>query len=205
MRLTTQISVIIAYAAFVWGSFLLIRGQELSWELLAPFGVTVSVVTLSAVVFVNWIWKQRFLRNWLVQKPDLTGTWKCKLISNFKIDGERVEKDVYVVIRQTLVSFNFYLYSDEAISASIAENLTSDRGGLFSLAVMYRNTPSVELRGERSEIHYGSALFTDISYDAGTVEGHYWTDRNTNGSLKFLERKDELVEGFDAAKALFQS
>jgi len=203
MKLRSQVTLIIALAVLIWGGILYFSGGGISWNLLAPFGITVTVVTLASILFVNFIWKWGLLRRWLVQRPNLSGTWKCKLVSNYTVEGKGVEKTVYVVIRQSLLSIHFSMYTDEARSVSISENITMDRGGLFSLAIVYRNTPKVEHRQEKSEMHYGAALFTDISYDTNCIEGHYWTDRNTNGSLDFLKRNKKLVESYAAADKLF--
>jgi hypothetical protein len=44
-----------------------------------------------------------------------------------------------VVIRQTLISLSFRLYSERAKSASIADKLAKEGTDLFTLAIAYQN------------------------------------------------------------------
>ena len=206
MHLRTQITATVGLAAMVWIGTLFVIGEPLSWRMLAPFGTTVTVVSIASVLFVQFAWRWRVFRNWLVQRPDLSGTWRCELTSNYiGQDGKAVQKIVYVVIRQTLVSLSFRLYSERAKSASIADNLAKDGTDLFALAIAFQNVPKFEDRGGGSEIHFGSSLFTHIDYDCQRVEGHYWTDRESKGSLVLLERKSKLVATFEEAQKLFAS
>jgi predicted pore-forming effector associated with SMODS systems len=203
VQLRAQVVLTIGLAAIVWSASLLMLGEALSWRMLAPFGITISAVTLTAFLFVQHAWRWWIFSKWLVQRPDLSGTWRCRLTSSYRLDGKPVEKTVYVVIRQTLVSLSFRLYTDRARSTSIAENLAKNGGGLFTLMIAYQNVPRVEDRGRETEIHYGSTLFMHIDYESKRIEGHYWTDRSTNGSLVLLERRAAQVASFEDAENLF--
>lgn len=206
MQLRTQISATIGLAAIVWMGTLLIMGEQLSWRMLFPFGATVAVVSSVSLYFVQFAWRWPIFRGWFVQRPDLSGTWKCHLTSNYIGDDDKpVEKTVYVVIRQTLISLSFRLYSERAKSASIADNLAKDGTDLFALAIAYQNIPRLEDRGSESEIHFGSSLFTHIDHDCQRLEGHYWTDRKSKGSLVLNERRPEQIASFEEAEKLFSS
>jgi len=162
MQLKSQISAVIALAALIWGIYLYFSGQDLSWKMVAPFGVTVSGVTLISIAFIKHLWRWNIFRRWLVERPDIAGTWKGRLKSSYTEGGQPVEKTVFVVIRQTLTSLSFRLYSEKARSFSLADSLSKDEPDLFKLAVAYQNVPNVEYPGVDSEIHYGAALFTHI-------------------------------------------
>lgn len=206
MHLRTQIAATIGLAAIVWIGTLFIMGEPLSWRMLTPFGATVTVVSTASVLFVHFAWRWPVFRRWLVQRPDLAGTWRCELTSSYVgNDGKPVQKAVYVVIRQTLISLSFRLYSERAKSASIADKLAKEGTDLFTLAIAYQNIPRLEDRGGESEIHFGSALFTHIDYDCQRIEGHYWTDRKSKGSLVLLERRLVQVATFEEAQRLFAS
>jgi hypothetical protein len=155
------------------------------------------------VLFVQFGWRWKFLRGWLVERPYLGGTWRAVLRSTYKVDGKPVEKVVYVVVRQTLTAISFRVYTDTAKSASLAESISRDGTDLFRLAVAYQNTPEVEERARDSQIHYGAAMFSHIDYGAERLEGHYWTDRNTSGALILEERHHAIVSTYKAARALF--
>jgi hypothetical protein len=204
MQLRSQIALIIGLAVVVWMISLLLFGEHPTLNMLGPFGATVTIVTSASLLFVKYGWCSPILRGWLVQRPDLRGTWKCHLNSNFVDDrGTPIEKVAYVVIRQTLTSLSFRLYTERARSASIADNIDRDGSDLFRLVIAYQNNPQIEYRDRREEIHYGSALFTHIDYQSNRIEGHYWTDRNTKGSLVLLERRGAQVTSFEEARSLF--
>jgi hypothetical protein len=67
---------------------------------------------------------------------------------------------------------------------------------VYQLVGVYQNKPDVTLRGQRSEIHYG-AMLLDIRGDPPTsLSGHYWTDRDTKGTIELTERTAELAASF---------
>jgi hypothetical protein len=202
--LRTQVALIIGIAVVVWTIFLSVFGQqELKTSLLAPMGATIATVTVAAVVFEKFVWRWHLLRGWLVTRPDLQGTWKARLVSNFASNGSPTEKVVYAVVRQSLTSLTLRLYTDKAKSASIASSLYVDGGDLFTLSISYQNVPDVEQRNGDSEIHYGAALFRDIDWVNRVIKGHYWTDRKTQGSLVLMQHSRECVSTYDDAVALF--
>lgn len=204
MALNTIIAGIVTSAFVVWAIYRIALGETPSLAMFAPLGLSTSAVTIFVLTFIHSIWKWKLLRGWLVDRPNLEGTWRCRLLSTYRdARGERVEKVVYAVIRQSFLNISLRLYTDAARSASISESLSKEGTALFQLAVVYQNVPNVEFRNGESDIHYGSALFTHIDHDAPRLEGHYWTDRDTSGSLILLERRREKVASFAAAEGLF--
>lgn len=205
MPMRSQITAIVALTFVVAGGLAYLDGRALSWAWFAPLSGTVATISLIAVCFERWAWRWRIFRGWLVGRPDFAGTWRCRLRSTYRDpeSGEPVEKAAYAVIRQTLTTLSFRLYTDSARSHSIAEKIHSSDGDLFSLTVAYQNVPEVELRGGQSAIHYGCSHFDHIDHDADTLSGHYWTDRGTAGSIVLKERVGELASSFDAARKLF--
>jgi hypothetical protein len=75
---------------------------------------------------------------------------------------------------------------------------------LYELAGVYRNTPQVHLRGERSEIHYGALLLELKGDPVNGLQGHYWTDRQTRGTLELSNRQKRLVNDYAEAARLFK-
>ncbi|HEX8579759.1 MAG TPA: hypothetical protein VF655_09235 [Allosphingosinicella sp.] len=203
MEARTQILLTVAAAVAVWGCALVIVGPAPSFDLLKPFGATVSVVTLLAVIFSKWIWKWRILRNWVVKRPDLNGTWKADLHSTFEVDGERVKKSGFMVIKQDLSELSIRLYTDQAHSYSLAQNVI-DRDGFFEVACVYLNVPTPHARAvQQSQIHHGALLLSHVGYDEELVEGMYWTDRETMGEIELSERRPTLVTSYRAGLRLY--
>src|SRR4051794_33823040 len=100
----THITVLILLAVIVWGGTLMTLGIPVTWDYTKPFAITVSVLSVSTLVFEKWIWKWRVFRGWLVNQPDLHGTWKVNLKSEWinPATGQGVgPQHCIMVIRQT--------------------------------------------------------------------------------------------------------
>ncbi len=204
MKLSTAITLIIGLAVIVWAIALVILGHGVSLSLLKPFGATTAAVTAVSVLFEKYFWRWKYFRGWLVERPFLGGTWRAILHSTYEEDGVRVSpKEVFVVIRQSMSTMTFRLYSDRAKSHSLAESIFRERTDMYALSVSYQSDPSIDQRNGESEIHYGAALFTHIADEPARLEGHYFTDRNTAGSLKLIERKNVYPSSYGEAREHF--
>jgi SMODS-associating 2TM, beta-strand rich effector domain len=110
--------------------------------------------------------------------------------------------EAYVVIRQTYSSIDARLFSLEMSSASLSASIVSDAVGLHVLFVIYRSEPKVLLRA-KSPIHYGGMLLSIRGDPARKLDGEYWTDRETKGSVAFLDRAKQTSYEFNDAAARF--
>lgn len=73
------------------------------------------------------------------------------------------------------------------------------------LTGVYQSDPSIHLRGKVSEIHYGAFKVRIYGYPVDKIEGHYWTDRNTTGSIQYEERRLEISDRYYSAESLFST
>lgn len=73
----------------------------------------------------------------------------------------------------------------------------------IELTGVYQSDPLIHLRGTISEIHYGAFKVRMTGRPIDRIEGHYWTDRNTTGSIRYTERRFEFCDRYDLAQALF--
>lgn len=187
-----HISSFIGLTIIVWLVTLWVQGNPvLSPEFIKPFGIVVSAITSIAIIFNKYAWSWKVFKNWYVNRPDLRGTWKMELQSSW-VDpktGKQIDPIIgYVVIRQTLTFLSFRMFTKESRSNSITHTIEREDDGLYKLAVVYRNEPDINLQGVRSEIHYGSFMLNINGDPANELQGHYWTDRTTKGSLKLTDR-----------------
>lgn len=88
-------------------------------------------------------------------------------------------------------------------SKLIAHSITQEGDGLYRIAAIYRNEPSIELQGVRSEIHHGSWLLETYDTPPHQLEGHYWTDRGTRGTINLSNRRKELFSSYEQANDEF--
>jgi hypothetical protein len=87
----------------------------------------------------------------------------------------------------------------ESTSGSLEANLIRDQDGVHRVVYVYDNTPRAEVR-HRSQIHYGATvLVAPRDTDTEGIEGHYFTDRNTSGEMRFHTRYAQLAETWAAA------
>jgi hypothetical protein len=203
-----HISSFIALTIIVWLFALWIQGQPvLSMNFLKPFSLVVGVISFIVWIFNKYGWAWKIFQNWYVKRPDLRGTWLTELKSDWinPETNERVSTIIcYMVVRQTLTSLSMRLITAESRSNLIAHSIFIENDGIYRVACVYRNEPKLELQGDRSEIHHGSFLFEVYGSPPTSLEGNYWTDRKTRGTLTLSNRKKELFENFETARAAFQ-
>ena len=204
-----HISSFIGLTIAAWLLALWVQGMPvLSLDFLRPFGLVVGIVGLIVGVFVKTAWAWPIFRGWYVRRPDIRGTWEVTLESNW-INPETKEGvppiKGYLSVRQTLTGLSLRLMTKESRSRLVAHSIELEDDGIYRISAIYRNEPRVELQGDRSEIHYGSLLLEVYSTPAESMDGHYWTDRGTRGTMKVSGRKNKVRDTFESAQGLCQS
>lgn len=207
MLTRSQISAFLGLSVVYWIGLLAWRGVPLSWEMLAPFGSVVGAVSLTIFVFDVWAWKWIIFRGWLIKRPNLHGTWKTELQSDW-INPETNEGiptiHCFMVIRQTASKLSIRLVTEESRSQTVSAGVEACSDGTFEVSCTYRNKPRSAFR-YRSEVHYGAMLLLAESANPLRIEGEYWTDRKTSGSVTLMDRKPKTPVTFEEAQALYKS
>ncbi|MBU2607654.1 MAG: hypothetical protein KKC43_17405 [Alphaproteobacteria bacterium] len=205
-----HVSSFVGLTGLVWLIALWAQGQPvLTWDFFAPFSVVVGVVVTVVTLFNLYAWSWSLLQGWYVKRPDLRGTWSAEMVSSY-INPETQKPtppiQAYIVVRQTLTTLSFRLLTKESSSVLLAYNFVEqEHAGLYKLIGVFRNEPRINLQRERSRIHHG-AFSIDIHGSPVTeLTGHYWTDRETNGSIKLSDRRNKLYDTFDQADQSFTS
>jgi hypothetical protein len=203
-----HITVLIILTVIIWAGTLLLLGLPLTWEYLKPYGITVGVTTAVATAFDRWMWHWPVFRNWLVKRPYLQGTWETTLVSDY-IDP-KTKKPVppipaIVTVRQTLTAMSLRLFTRESNSFLAGNKIVQQNDGIFELIGVYQNEPRIDLRGLRSEIHFGALKLNINGIPPSSLSGHYWTDRNTKGGMHLVRRIPALAESFDHGQNLLEA
>lgn len=200
-----HISVFLAIAVLAWVLVLLAQDAYVGWEHLRPFGTVVGVLGAMGLGLEKVLWHQAWLHGWFVKRPDLRGTWRVELASDW-IDtatGERVPLIVcYMGVAQTLSHLQMHLMTQESESWLIAERIDLSPSGVgYQIAGVYTNRPHTHLRGDRSEMHFGGLLLETHGPPCRpeALTGEYWTDRKTKGRMTLGVRMPELFTRFDDA------
>jgi len=201
---------IVSFVGLTIGAWLLalwVQGTPvLSLDFLRPFSIVVGVVGGVVTIFSKWAWAWRAFQGWFVNRPDIRGTWEVELQSNW--ENPETNEGIppilaYAAIRQSLTTLSIRLMTSESKSFLIAHSIELEIDGIFRIAGIYRNEPNIELQGDRSEIHHGSMLLEVYGAPPSSLEGHYWTDRNTRGVMKFTKRNENQFDTFASAKAAY--
>ncbi len=198
------IQALVLIVAGVYLASYLIRGLPTS-ELFAPIGAAGAAASLFVLAFDHFLWRIPRVGRKLSKRPDIRGTWRGQLASNWENPetGQRVDPDpeVYLVIRQTFWRVTANLITKESKSCSTTAAIEDDGCGQYQFVAQYRNTPRASVR-ERSEVHHGSFKLDISGQPVDRLEGYYWTDRNTMGELSFDRRSLKVVDSYAHAQAL---
>jgi hypothetical protein len=134
--------------------------------------------------------------------PDLIGTWKGEILSNYP-NGDGTARDpieTYVVVRQTFSWITVRQYTAESESTLLSGNISADIDGVQRITGVYHNVPRYGVR-EKSPIHYGAFSYVLGGRPVSSISGAYWTDRKTAGEATFLMHSSKLFISFEAARS----
>lgn len=92
----------------------------------------------------------------------------------------------------------------ESTSELVAERILVAADGVSQTVGVYVNQPKLSVR-ERSAIHYG-ALLLDVHGDPPTsLEGSYWTDRDSRGTMHLTDRRRKVFSSYEEAARAFET
>ena len=194
-----HITPLVVIAGLTYLVCLLFAGASDLGYLVRYIFVPVPIVLMALIGFEKYAWKWSWINPWFSHRPILEGTWVGELQSSWVEPGSNEQiapTKCAVVIRQTFTSLSLRLFTKESQSFLVAENVLKNDDGTYRIACVYQNEPSIELRGVRSEIHYGAML---LNVSSASLAGHYWTDRKTNGTIQIEFRSKTLATSFDDA------
>ena len=205
-----QISIILAIAVLAWFIVLLVQGTQVSWNHLAPFSTVVGVLVILSLVVEHYLWRQSWLQKWFVSMPDLRGTWKVVIHSDWvnPESGETVPPiQCFMGVKQSMSSLQMHLMTPESESWFVAYNIRHAQSGHgYQIAAVYTNKPGVNLRNDRSSMHLGALVLETHGENEiipESIAGEYWTDRKTTGTIVLSDKSKKLFTRFDDAQKYF--
>jgi len=198
-----QVTIFAWYVLLIWALAQLVSGAGLQPGFFKPASNVVSAAVVLAFVFDRWMWRWIVFRGWLVKRPDLQGTWRVELQSNWTLPESQARIapiEGFLVVRQTYSRLSMRLLTAESTSRLRGAEITCDADELYEVAGVYSNEPKVGVR-DRSPIHNGAISLAVRGTPPTALEGHYWTDRGTRGELTATSRVAKLFATFQDAKA----
>lgn len=190
--------ILLIFSGAIWFVVAMLKGMNMT-SFLDFMSLIPSVVTadmLLVAIFVKWGWKWKWLQYWLVPFPDLNGTWIGKLQTNWKDDqGKTLEPiPVMLTIHQSFFHLSCVMRTNEMTSHSYVEGFCIDPDRqLKKLCYSYSSSPKIALR-ERSTPHDGTAVFNIVGTPIHKLDGEYWTQRQTTGSITLAFHSKEILD-----------
>ncbi|WP_067899907.1 Cap15 family cyclic dinucleotide receptor domain-containing protein [Nocardia vaccinii] len=188
----------IGVAAIIWFVIALVSKHHDGQTALKTFSFAGSIVTISFLIYERWGWAWKLVR-FFTGKPNLNGTWRGELRSDFERDGQRIAPILTVLrISQTDSAVRVTLFTGESTSVTEQSELVKEPDGRWRLTFVYTNKPRPEV-SERSNQHQGTCELY-VTGRGESIAGIYFTSRKTKGELNFSEWSKHKYA--DAASAL---
>jgi hypothetical protein len=198
-----SISLLLIIAIVVWGAFLWFLRIPLTWEHIKPYSLTLTVLTGGWSLFDKYLWRMWPCKKF-VRMPNINGMWRAVLQSSYEDPktGERKGPiGAYIAIQQTFTSLSIRLMTaEEHESFLVASSFDIKKDGTTYIYGVYQGVPNILDRKTVSSIHYGSFRYKVIGTPVTEIAGHYWTDRNTSGSIQLSDPRSERYDSFASAK-----
>lgn len=207
-----HITVFLGLSVISWGAVLYLQGLPLSVKHLAPFSTVVGVLAVSSLALEHFLWRQRWLHGWFVNRPDLRGTWKVMVQSDWINPNTNLPTPpiyCYIGVEQTLSNLQMHLMTPESESWLVANSVRpspSENG--YQIFGVYTNKPNVHVRFTTSSIHFGAIVIDTHGESKGrptTLTAEYWTDRKTRGQMTFSDRINVVHTRFEEASSAFEN
>lgn len=186
----------------IWGAVLLITQTYSTidlWTAIKQIPQAISIYAIIGIIFTKWLWRWKFLQGWLIKIPDLQGTWRGELKSDWinPETGKSIDPiPMVLVVKQTFSSIKCTLMTRESTSYSTTADINVvPNGEDLYLTYNYTNRPKATIR-DRSAIHDGASILKIINKPNKCLEGEYWTSHKTRGEMTLTFDSKELVEQF---------
>jgi len=194
---------LVGMSAILWFAFAFFSDLDLSKakDFFAIVPKVVSADLLVIAAFVKWGWKHKVFRGWLVPFPDLNGTWKGTIRSDW-IDSEAKGKlapiPTILTIKQTFFRISCVMRTHEMASHSYIEGFLIDpERQIRLLSYTYTSKPRQAV-ADRSAPHDGTTLFEIVEASSTKLKGRYWTERKTTGEIHLDYHSKALLEELPA-------
>ena len=198
LNLKPFLFILLAFSGLVWFGLAMASGLNMQnfVDFMRPIPKVVTADLLFVGIFMKWLWRWKPLQGWLVPFPDINGTWQGNIQTNWKDTEGKTPGPIPTVltIKQTFGRLSCVMRTGEMESYSYLEGFCIDKDAqIRRLCYSYTSKPKTALRN-RSTPHDGTMLFNIIGDPVSKLEGEYWTQRQTTGSVELTFRSNELVD-----------
>lgn len=190
--------ILMIFSGLVWFAVATASGLNMQsfFDFMRPIPKVVTADLILVGIFIKWLWRWKHLQYWLIPFPDLNGTWQGHIQTNWKnVEGKIPEPiPTMLTIKQTFGRMSCVMRTDEMESHSYLEGFCIDKDAqIRRLCYSYTSKPKASLRN-RSTPHDGTILLNIIGNPVHKLEGEYWTQRQTTGSVTLTFHTAELLD-----------
>ena len=170
------------------------------FDYLKPIPSVVGFDTIVTFIFSKWLWKYSLFYKWLVPFPNLNGTWKGYIKSNWIVPETKEKLEAIptiLTIKQSLLNISCVMRTEDMRSFSFISGFVIDsENQILKLVYTYDSIPGQTIK-DRSPQHMGTMYF-DVIKSEGKWEllGDYWTSRETTGRVELSFWKKERIEKY---------
>lgn len=194
--------ILAAYSVLVLFVAALFQGFDLRnfLDVLRLIPVVATADGIAYFVFTAWLWRWNRLQGWLIPFPDLNGVWQGYIQTNWKDAEGKTPGPIPAIltINQSFGRLSCVMRTGEMESHSYLEGFCIDRDAqVRRLCYSYTSRTKTALRA-RSTPHDGTMLFNIIGKPVRKLEGEYWTQRQTTGTVTLTFRTKELLDELPA-------
>ena len=198
LNLKPFLFVLIGFSGFIWFIVAMLSDLDMRsfFQFMWPIPKVVTADLILIGFFMKWGWRWKFLQGWLVPFPNLNGTWQGTLQTNWKDKDGSTPGPIPVIltIEQSFGHLSCVMRTAEMESHSYLEGFCIDKDAqIRRLCYSYTSKPKAAIR-DRSTPHDGTILFNIIGNPICKLEGEYWTQRQTTGSVALTFHTAELLD-----------
>ncbi len=193
----------IALAAIIAVIYLYTLSSDLTLPYIGravSFGITLTTLFWTYYFTTGWKWK---ISNWIFYRPNINGTWSGTIISDYvDTNGNKVPPiEFYIVIRQSFIKLHFTTFTKDFVGVSYSETfaLNEDKG-LKNVAYLYKKDST---QSNDEHLREGATeLRLILGKDEKILEGKYWSNSKTQGTVSVTQISEKHVDSFTNAKKI---
>lgn len=194
------LTLIVAVSSLIYGIYFItfISGTDKTvfFDYVKPLTIVISIDSILTLLFVKWLWKWDKLYPWLVPFPNLNGTWKGVLKSNWICPNTGKKPDeipTILTIHQTFTNVSCVMRTGEMCSKSFSSDFVIDiENENPKLIYSYRSDPNADVKF-RSPPHFGTAMLSVVNNNL-ELHGEYWSSRETTGIIQLSFWKKDKID-----------
>jgi len=176
----------------------LIQGFDLDnfLDVLRLIPIVATADGIAYFIFTVWLWRWKPLQGWLIPFPNLNGTWQGYIQTNWKDPEGNIPGPIPAIltIKQSFGRMSCVMRTAEMESNSYLEGFCIDKDAQIKrLCYSYTSRPKIALR-DRSTPYDGTILLNITGKPADKLEGEYWTQRQTTGTVTLTFRTRDLFD-----------